>query len=277
MARPGPARHHVAEAGIPMVPICQSIQASPRIRRGASSAKRTSWDAQLPHARARATRGLPREARRCVRAQLGHREARAPALRPTTAAAHDFQLGEGTDDRYDAFYPLASTQWDALCHIGHPVHGFYNGCSRGGEQGWLAVVTESTTSRGGIAGRFVLADIDRHRRDAGKPLRATESDAITAEEVEATLDAQGIRLEPGDILLLRFGWISWWSGASEADVRRSTSNCRSGRTSTGRECLWRIPSFPGLDRSEHTAEWMWDDRVAAVAPTHRHSRSCPST
>src|ERR1035437_6368682 len=31
-----------------------------------------------------------------------------------------FMLGEGTDDRYDGFYPQGSTQWDALSHIAHP-------------------------------------------------------------------------------------------------------------------------------------------------------------
>ena len=85
-------------------------------------------------------------------------------------------------------------------------------------QGWLGVVTGSTTSRG-AASRAVSCSLTSTAiaGTPASPLRATESDAITAEEVEATLDAQGIRLEPGDILLLRFGWISWWSGASEAE------------------------------------------------------------
>ena len=31
------------------------------------------------------------------------------------------------DDRLDGFFPQASTQWDALSHYAHSVHGFYNG------------------------------------------------------------------------------------------------------------------------------------------------------
>ncbi len=33
------------------------------------------------------------------------------------------------DDYYDNFYPQQSSQWDALSHVGHPVHGTYNGRS----------------------------------------------------------------------------------------------------------------------------------------------------
>src|SRR5258706_277495 len=31
------------------------------------------------------------------------------------------------DDYLDNFYPQASSQWDALCHVKHPVFGAYNG------------------------------------------------------------------------------------------------------------------------------------------------------
>ena len=178
-----------------------------------------------------------------------------------------FQLGEGTDDRYDAFYPQASTQWDALCHIGHPVHGFYNGCKREEITGVAGSRNGiDNVARRGVVGRFVLADIDRRRRDAGNPLRPTQSDAITVEEVETTLDAQGVALEAGDILLLRYGWISWWSRATQTEREALHVQLPDRSYLDGPRVLMdEIPSFPGLDRSERTAEWMWDHRIAAVA------------
>src|SRR5258706_1675057 len=36
----------------------------------------------------------------------------------------------GTEDVYDRFYPQASSQWDGLAHIRHPIHGFYQGRRR---------------------------------------------------------------------------------------------------------------------------------------------------
>ena len=176
-------------------------------------------------------------------------------------------MGEGTDDRYDDFYPQASTQWDALSHIGHPEFGFYNGCQREeitGRAGSRNGIDNA--ARRGIVGRFVLADVDRHRRLRGRPIRCTESDAITVDDVDETLLEQGVALEPGDILLLRFGWITWWEGATQAERDELHLQLPDRSYLDGPRVLMdEIPSFPGLDRAERTAEWIWDHHLAAVA------------
>ena len=176
-------------------------------------------------------------------------------------------LGEGTDDRYDDFYPQGSTQWDALSHIGHPQFGFYNGCTR-------AEITGRAGSRNGIdnlarhgvVGRFVLADISRYRASIGRPIRVAESDVITTDDIEGTLDHEGVSLGDGDVLLLRYSWISWWESASQAE-RDALHVALPDRSYLDgpRVLMSEIPSFAGLDRSEQMARWMWDHHVAAVA------------
>jgi kynurenine formamidase len=158
-----------------------------------------------------------------------------------------------TDDWYDDFFPQRSSQWDALCHVGHPEHGFYNGCrweditgrpgSRNGIENW---------ARRGISGRFVLADIGRYFEREGKPLDHTEDVAVGADDLAAVLADQGVALQGGDILLLRFGFLTWYHG-TDADGRAYAAG---DVTKIGN---------PGLSPDESTARWLWDNHVAAVA------------
>jgi kynurenine formamidase len=158
----------------------------------------------------------------------------------------------GTDDSYDDFYPQGSSQWDALCHIGHPTLGFHGGRS-------AAVVGDPRTNplgiehwaRRGIAGRFVLLDVARARAARGEPLDPTEGTPIGPDDLEETLRAQGVTLLSGDILLLRFGWIAWYESIDQAARDRVAE-------------LGHAPT-PGLAQDESMAAWLWDRRVAAVA------------
>jgi kynurenine formamidase len=181
-------------------------------------------------------------------------------------------MGEGTDDRYDSFYPQASSQWDALSHIGHPEHGFYNGCRREditGRPGSRNGIDNA--ARHGIVGRFVLADIERHRRALGGRLDVTDGEAISVDELDAVLAREGVALETGDILLLRFGWISWWESASQSDRDALHRQLPDRSYLDGPRVLpEEMPTFTGLDRGERTAAWLWDHHVAAVAA------DCPS-
>lgn len=157
----------------------------------------------------------------------------------------------GTDDWYDGFHPQVSSQWDALSHIGHPDAGYYAGTPAS------AVATPATNplgiewwARRGIAGRFVLLDLARRREALGRPLDMLSDEAIDSVELEATAAEQGVELGAGDILLLRFGWISWYRSAPQ-EVRDAVPTM--GDTAT-----------PGLAQGESMAAWLWDRRVAAV-------------
>jgi kynurenine formamidase len=171
--------------------------------------------------------------------------------RPLTHTIHRGPVG--TDDYYDTFYTQRSSQWDALSHVQHPVNGFYNGCSLDditGRQGSRNGI--DNWARRGIVGRFVLADIARHRERSNRALDQKSAEAIDVDEIVATLREQGVSLQPGDILLLRFGWMTWYEAASQED--------RSYAAESPEEI-----GTPGLAHEEAVARWLWDQHVAAVA------------
>ncbi|RWB75888.1 MAG: cyclase family protein [Mesorhizobium sp.] len=158
----------------------------------------------------------------------------------------------GTDDIYDEFFPQCSSQWDSLAHIRHPQHGFYQGYQEQDITGrpGTRLGIENWANRG-IAGRFVLADIATFRQEMGRPIQPGESDAITVDEVDECLQRQKSRLEVGDVLLLRFGWIQWYEQIDDGMRSKLAGPERFAAC--------------GLARSEDTARWIWDKGVAAVA------------
>ncbi len=167
----------------------------------------------------------------------------------------------GTDDRYDDFSPQGSSQWDSLSHIAHPDAGYYNGASL------PDVLTRGRNgiahaARHGIAGRFVLADVDAYLAAQGRRLVHTVRTDIGVDVLEKTLRHQGSPLEYGDILLLRFGWVAWYRSASAQQ-----------RAVIGHGGYF---PFPGLAAHESTAEWLWDQGIAAVAADNPALEAMPA-
>jgi kynurenine formamidase len=154
------------------------------------------------------------------------------------------------DDYLDNFYPQASSQWDALAHVKHPVHGAYNGIpdaeitGRGGMR--LGI---DNLARRGIAGRGVLADVARYYDRVGKSINFTKAESIPLEDVQATLDDAGVTLRAGDVLLIRIGWTKFYMSASDHI----------------KEELSRETVVPGIEGTERVARWLWDNHLAAVA------------
>ncbi|MCS0498892.1 cyclase family protein [Protaetiibacter mangrovi] len=168
----------------------------------------------------------------------------------------------GPDDRYDAFYPQASSQWDALAHVRHPRYGSYNGWptsaltaehSRFGIDAW---------ARRGLAGRFVLVDAAGYLAERGDPIDGGTSRAISLAELRAMLDAQGVALTPGTFLLLDVGWIDWYLASDDATRRRLAAGADFSTTDHDLEHFFPAP---GLSRAEEMAEFLWDSGVVAVA------------
>jgi kynurenine formamidase len=159
----------------------------------------------------------------------------------------------GTDDFYDGYWPQSSTQWDALSHMPNPEFGYYNGVQRSditGQPGTRNGI--ENWGRRGIAGRFVLADVARLRESQGRPIDASRRVEVPIQDVQAALDAQGVKLLGGDILLIRLGWINWYDSAS-METRVAISKL------SGPEL-----QAPGLSAAESTLEWLWNHRVAAA-------------
>lgn len=149
------------------------------------------------------------------------------------------------DDHIDDFNTQSSSQWDGFLHIKHPKVGRYNGSSAESLHGidkW---------ARRGIVGRGVLVDVARWREAQGRPLAHGSPDPISVEDLARTLEDQGTSLRPGDVLLVRTGWIQWYE-ALDATRRAEYANMASF-------------ACPGLAPGEKTAAWLWNHHVAAVA------------
>ena len=158
-----------------------------------------------------------------------------PPLFGRQAPKHDV-LGEGGHDDVLTFNTQSSSQWDGFRHVQHPVHHHYNGVADAdhGMQHWAAR---------GLAGRAVLVDVARHVE-----VDASSSQGITPDDLDATLQAQGVEIEPGDVLLLRTGWVAWYRSADE-----ETRNALPGQLKA-----------PGLRPGDDLLRWLWDHHIAAV-------------
>ncbi|MCC3273553.1 cyclase family protein [Arthrobacter zhangbolii] len=152
------------------------------------------------------------------------------------------------DDWVDSFYLQSSSQIDALRHIGHPEHGFYNGLSteentsdsiRLGIQNWAGP---------GIAGRGVLLDVPRFFAQQGLSYDSSSTIAIGTDLLDEIAESQNVSWHGGEILLLRTAWAEDYL-AKTPEKRRSDP--------------WK--QSPGLAQRESTLRWLWDHEISLVA------------
>ncbi|MBU2668895.1 cyclase family protein [Actinoplanes bogorensis] len=164
-----------------------------------------------------------------------------PILGRGSLRHHPIDLGNGWDDKYDNFHPQSGSQWDGLSHVRHPKFGFYQGHTdeqvRDAADPKLGI---DHWARRGLAGRWVLADLATD---------CSVQTAFTADQVQAALDRQGVSVEEGDILLLHFGWTTWYE-TLDADARAALTGF--------------FPA-PGLAAGPEMAEWLTGLRLSAIA------------
>jgi kynurenine formamidase len=168
-----------------------------------------------------------------------------PPLFGRDAFTHEvvwLQNEAGHDEHISGWNTQSSSQWDGFRHIKHPIHGFYNGVADEdhGVDHW---------AKRGLAGRGVLTDVARWRESEGRPLVPNSSDPIEADDITSTLKAQNVEVEPGDVLLIRTGWLSWYR-AQDDKARREFNEA-------GHPCV-------GLRPGEENWRLLWDLHVSAV-------------
>jgi hypothetical protein len=152
------------------------------------------------------------------------------------------------DDRLDGFYPQGSSQWDGLRHVRAREFGFFGGLDAELGPGPGPLGIEHWAERG-IAGRGVLLDLVAHRGRAGRDYDPLGGEAIEAAEVTAVVAAQEVELRPGDVLLLRTGWIEAY--------RELGRDAREAQAESAR--------ISGLAGSEAVARFLWDSGAVAIA------------
>lgn len=161
----------------------------------------------------------------------------------------------------------SSSQWDGLLHVGNMETGkFYNGVSPDdlSQEQHSHRLGIHHMARRGIAGRAVLLDYERWATKQGKQVDPFTCHVITLDELKQVAKDQHVEFMPGDILLLRTGWMA----AYERDSKAVDFN--------NLHCI-------GVEASESMYRFIWDNHFAAVAsdnvafeayPTKDWSNSC---
>ncbi len=131
----------------------------------------------------------------------------------------------------------AASQWDALAHVYYEDH-LYNGfssnevSSAGAHRCSIGAAVPK-----GIVSRGVLLDVVRHR---GNEHIIDAENQVSPEELDAIAEAQGVKIESGDIVLVHTGWWGEFMRTGDRHIAAAGLN-------------WRC------------AEWLHAHEVAAVA------------
>ena len=107
----------------------------------------------------------------------------------------------------------------------------------------------------------MLLDAFKFRSEQGRPIDPGAPEWYTVEDLEATAEAQGVELKPGDLLLVRTGWLQHYLKLSPEEKRVA------GTEENLVAC--------GIDSAREMAAWLWDHRVAAVATDGPGVEPCP--
>lgn len=166
------------------------------------------------------------------------------------------------DDWLDSFYLQATTQIDALRHIGYPGAGWFGGREREQIEPDNEILGIQKWAEVGIVGRGVLLDVERHLRDAGSPIDQRSAREITVDDLENTAASQGVSFEHGDILLFRTGWAEY---------------CRTQMDEEARRAFKAGMQVPGLASTRSIVSWIWDHGFSMVAADNLGIEAFPYT
>ncbi|EKG22417.1 Putative cyclase [Macrophomina phaseolina MS6] len=142
----------------------------------------------------------------------------------------------------------SGSQWDSLKH---PTGMYYNGVSHETALKTTTNGIHKWCERGGIVGRGVLVDWVRwYEHKHGNPPSPVTRHEIPVSELEETLKYQGTTTRPGDIMLIRSGYVRWHNNATPADRKKGTQDASLAI---------------GVQSNEATVRWLYDRHFAAVA------------
>lgn len=165
-------------------------------------------------------------------------------------------LGRGWEYADDVIhlFPHGTTQIDALGHVWYDGT-LYNGYDAETTIGGLARNGIHRVAERGIAGSAVLLDIPRLKgRDMLEP-----GEEITADDLAAAANKQGITLEPRDIVLLRTGfYLRYVRGGTPAYVGTAINE-------------------PGITYTEAIARWFHEHDVPVYGTDTMASEQTHST
>ena len=165
------------------------------------------------------------------------------------------------DDYIDHFYPQGTTQVDSLRHFRHADYGFYNGARDEDIKPGSPTIGVNRYAERGIVGRGVLIDVARYLRQRGRTLDHRAGEAFPVSLLDEVAAAQGVSFQPGDILLMRTGWMDCYFNAM---------------TSEERTLLPSALKSTGLLQARETVAWLWDHQIAVAASDNAGLEAIPS-
>ena len=106
------------------------------------------------------------------------------------------------------------------------------------------------SARGGIVGRGILLDYAAYCQRNNKPLDAWTRQEIIVEDLEAIIRFENLQPRPGDILIVRSGFVKRYNESTEQQQI---------------DGVQKQHNFIGIQGSEQMVEWLWDHHFAAIA------------
>ncbi|KAI3588059.1 putative cyclase-domain-containing protein, partial [Fusarium oxysporum f. sp. albedinis] len=150
------------------------------------------------------------------------------------------------------FNTQSSSQWDGFRHYAYQKEKlWFNGKSLdellssdvNGIQAWV--------DRGGIVGRGVLLDYPSWADKNNITLTPFETKSITVSTLKEVAESQGTTFQQGDILFIRTGWVRAYDKLSDDECKTLAD--------------YKVPPAHGIESSEETLRWLWEQDFAAVA------------
>ncbi len=143
---------------------------------------------------------------------------------------------------------------DGLRHMRYREFGYYQGL-QDEELDEKVMLGINLWADHGLVGRGVFLDIPRYFEKRGESVDPNARLPIGPELMEAVAADEGVEFQPGDIMLLRTGWMRWYLSLSPEEREATHGTVHPG--DDGLHC-------PGLDASRETAAWLWDHQFSLL-------------
>lgn len=169
------------------------------------------------------------------------------------------------DEYIDNLNTQVSSQIDGFAHHRFRDFGYYGG-RQDEDIDLRGELSMHRWAERGILGRAVLVDVEAHvRRQSGSSI-VEQRLAIGPDLITATLEEQGTVIEPGDMLLIRTGWLGWYRGLPETDRNELAARWTEDR---------RLATLPGISPSVDSARWLWNSRISLLALDNPTAETVP--
>lgn len=172
-----------------------------------------------------------------------------PPLFGRKPLTHDiYSLDRNTlDDSVDGLFMQASSQWDGMRHIRAREHGYWTGITEDFGLGGGRLGIEHWVEHG-IAGCGALLDVAAFMEAEGRSFDPLQPVTVTAEDLDSAAAQQGLSIEQGDVLCIRFGWVEAYRALDTA----------------GRHAYADNVQHAGLEGSAEMARRLWDWHPSAI-------------